>query len=216
MSDEHEDDDLPPERVTLFSVIDNKEGANLIKSIYFFLGGYCALIIIGVVALFYFTGRINGIFAVVVAFWIFNRLDQYKLGRRSDIKFEIIFFTGFPVALFLILTYATLGSGGPVVDDYGNMIGVAVSKLDQKQIMENYDVSPELSNFAIRASAVRNLMEGNNIQIKKALSKEISNMERTKQIKDATIHLTCWMTKAQIEKVLESDTGKVLFKKFMK
>ena len=118
MSDYHEDDDLPPERVTLFSVIDNKEGANLIKSIYFFLGGYCALMVIGVIALFYFTGRINGIFAVVVAFWIFNRLDQYKLGRRSDIKFEIIFFTGFPVASFLILTYATLGSGGPAVDTF--------------------------------------------------------------------------------------------------
>ena len=118
MSDEKEDDDLPPERVTLFSVIDNKEGANLIKSIYFFLGGYCALIIIGVVALFYFTGRINGIFAVVVAFWIFNRLDQFKLGRRSEINFEIVFFVGLPVAAFLFLTYAALGSGGPAVDTF--------------------------------------------------------------------------------------------------
>ncbi len=109
MSDEQEDDDLPPERVNLFSTIDNKEGADLIRDIYFFVGGYCALIIIGVVALFYFTGRVNGIMAIVLAIWVFNRLDQYKLGRRSEIKLEIISFSSLPLLLFLILIILSSG-----------------------------------------------------------------------------------------------------------
>ena len=33
---------------------------------------------------------------------------------------------------------------------------------------------------------------------------------------EGTVHLTCWMTVAQIEKALNDETGKVLFKEFQK
>ena len=96
-------------------------------------------------------------------------------------------------------------SGGPVVDEYGNMIGVAVSKLSYKKILEDYDVVPENTNFAIKASSVQNLMTGNSIKITAPNWKTITRRARTKGIKEATVHLTCWMTKAQLEKVRKSD-----------
>ena len=37
-----------------------------------------------------------------------------------------------------------------------------------------------------------------------------------KLAKEGTVHLTCWMTVAQIEKALKDETGKVLFKEFQK
>ena len=37
-----------------------------------------------------------------------------------------------------------------------------------------------------------------------------------KLAKEGTVHLTCWMTVAQIEKAIKDETGKVLFKEFQK
>ena len=105
-------------------------------------------------------------------------------------------------------------SGGPIVDMYGNMIGVAVSKLSYKKILKDYGVVPENTNFGIKASAVRNLMAANNVKVKSPQSKTVTTSEKVKSIKAATVHLTCWMTVAQIDKMRKAENGKVLFKKF--
>ena len=105
-------------------------------------------------------------------------------------------------------------SGGPIVDMYGNMIGVAVSKLSYKKILKDYGVVPENTNFGIKASAVRNLMVANNVKVKSPQSKTVTTSEKVKSIKAATVHLTCWMTVAQIDKMRKAENGKVLFKKF--
>ena len=107
-------------------------------------------------------------------------------------------------------------SGGPIVDIYGNILGVAVAKLDFKKIMDDYGVVAENTNFGIKASAVRNLMVGNNVKVKSPQSKTMSTSEKVKSIKAATVHLTCWMTVAQIDKMRKAENGKVLFKKFSK
>ena len=105
-------------------------------------------------------------------------------------------------------------SGGPIVDSYGNILGVAVAKLGLKKIMDDYGVVPENTNFGIKASAVRNLMVGNNVKVKSPQSKTVTTSEKVKSIKAATVHLTCWMTVAQIDKMRKAENGKVLFKKF--
>ena len=105
-------------------------------------------------------------------------------------------------------------SGGPIVDSYGNILGVAVAKLGLKKIMDDYGVVPENTNFGIKASAVRNLMVGNNVKVKSPQSKTVTTSEKVKSIKAATVHLTCWMTVAQIDKMIKAENGKVLFKKF--
>jgi hypothetical protein len=107
-------------------------------------------------------------------------------------------------------------SGGPIVDIYGNILGVAVAKLDFKKIMDDYGVVAENTNFGIKASAVRNLMFGNSVKVKSPKSETITTSELVKSIKAGTVHLTCWMTVAQIDALIKEESGKVLFNKFSK
>jgi S1-C subfamily serine protease len=100
-------------------------------------------------------------------------------------------------------------SGGPIMDDYGNIIGVAVAKLDIKAIIEDYGVIPENTNFGVKSSAVRNLMEGNGIPFKSPNTEVVSKRKLSQIATDGTVFLTCWMTLAQIEQMR---TKKVLFK----
>lgn len=52
-------------------------------------------------------------------------------------------------------------SGGPILDDLGNVGGVAVSKLDAKYMFEGVGIIPENTNFGIKSNVVRNIMMGN-------------------------------------------------------
>ena len=90
-------------------------------------------------------------------------------------------------------------SGGPIMNEYGNIIAVAVAKLSLKKILKDYGVVPENTNFGIKASAVRNVMEGNSLPLKAPNTVELSKADLGRIATEGTIHLTCWMTQAQIE-----------------
>ncbi|MDA9990946.1 serine protease [Paracoccaceae bacterium] len=99
-------------------------------------------------------------------------------------------------------------SGGPIMDEYGNIIAVAVAKLDMKKILKDYGVIPENTNFGIKASAVKNLLEGNAVAFKKPNTEVVSKQELSRIATDGTVFLSCWMTVAQIE---DMKNRKVLF-----
>ncbi len=92
-------------------------------------------------------------------------------------------------------------SGGPILDINGNVVGVAVAKLDIKKILENYGVIPENTNFGIKSSVVRSILESSNVSLPSHSIKSISKSDLGKKISDGTYHLSCWMTTAQIEKM---------------
>ena len=92
-------------------------------------------------------------------------------------------------------------SGGPILDNKGNVVGVAVAKLDIKKILENYGVIPENTNFGIKSSVVRSILESSNVSSPDHNKKSISKSDLGKKISDGTFHLSCWMTTAQIEKM---------------
>ena len=48
-------------------------------------------------------------------------------------------------------------SGGPILDDLGNVVGVAVSKLDAKYMFDNFGSIPENTNFGIKSIIVRSV-----------------------------------------------------------
>ena len=102
-------------------------------------------------------------------------------------------------------------SGGPIVDEFGNVIAVAVSKLDLKKVLKDYGVVPENTNFGIKSSAVINLLDGNNVTPIATSDKPISKGDLSRNVTEGTTHLSCWMTMAQIEQL---KTKKVLFKEF--
>ena len=94
------------------------------------------------------------------------------------------------------------------MDEFGNIIAVAVAKLDMKTIIKDYGVIPENTNFGIKTSAVKNLMDGNRVPFKSPNTEVISREELSRIATDGTVFLTCWMTMAQIEKM---QSEKVMF-----
>ncbi len=92
-------------------------------------------------------------------------------------------------------------SGGPILDDRGNVVGVAVAKLDLKKTLKNFGVIPENTNFGIKASVVRNILGSQGVTTSAARTRSISSTKLGKLIADATFYLSCWMTTAQIEKM---------------
>jgi butyrate kinase len=90
----------------------------------------------------------------------------------------------------------------------GNVVGVAVAKLDLKAALENFGVVPENTNFGIKSSVVRTLLEASGINLRRPNSTEVSRTELGKMITGGTYYLSCWMTVAQIEKMR---SNKVIF-----
>ena len=100
-------------------------------------------------------------------------------------------------------------SGGPILDDHGNVVAVAVAKLAMEKIYEDFGVFPENTNFGIKASSVENLLLSNNVRIPPANTKKISKSDLGYNITKGTLYLSCWMTLAQIKKF---STKKVIFR----
>jgi hypothetical protein len=102
-------------------------------------------------------------------------------------------------------------SGGPIMNNKGNVIGVAVAKLDLDTIVEEYGVVPENVNFGVKANIVINIMESESIPLPEPNSSVIPMSELGEMITDGTYYLSCWMTMAQINQMRET---KVIFKNF--
>ena len=100
-------------------------------------------------------------------------------------------------------------SGGPIMNDKGNVIGVAVAKLDLEKIVDDYGVVPENVNFGVKANVVINILESENIKLPSPNINTIPTSELGELITDGTYYLSCWMTLAQIEQMIET---KVMFK----
>ena len=102
-------------------------------------------------------------------------------------------------------------SGGPVIDDKGNVVGVAVAKLNLAKVVEEWGVVPEGTNFGVKSSVVRNFMESNGVSAVKPRRSSISKQKLAKQVTDGTLYLSCWMTYAKIRQM---KSQKVMFNQF--
>ncbi len=99
-------------------------------------------------------------------------------------------------------------SGGPILDDFGNVVGVAVAKLDSKYMFDEFGIIPENTNFGVKSSVVRSVLESNNVKISNANKSSISKSQLGEMIANGTYYISCWMTLAQIE---EMKSKKVFF-----
>ena len=99
-------------------------------------------------------------------------------------------------------------SGGPILDDKGNLVGVADAKLDITRTLENFGVIPEDTNFGIKTKVVRDILDSSSITLPSPNDSLISRSELGETISDGTYYLSCWMTTAQIEKM---KSKKVMF-----
>jgi S1-C subfamily serine protease len=99
-------------------------------------------------------------------------------------------------------------SGGPIIDDKGNVVGVAVAKLDLEKMVDTYGVVPEGTNFGIKSNVVINFLESNNVDLIDVNTKKLGNEALGKTITEGTYYISCLMTMAQIQEMKER---KVLF-----
>lgn len=165
----------------------------------------------------------------------FSPTTFFGLSNRSPEILEEIYVAGFPfgykvsksvkVTKGIISSLAGIGnnfshiqidaalqpgnSGGPILDEKGNLIAVAVAKLDMMKAVEDYGVVPENVNFGIKTSIVKNLLLSHSIAIPKPNTSKIKKTYLGNKITKGTFHLSCWMTEARYK---EMTTKKVLFK----
>ena len=99
-------------------------------------------------------------------------------------------------------------SGGPIIDKKGNVVGVAVAKLDFTKVIEIFGAIPEDTNFGIKSSVLKTFLTSNNISLANASKKQININAIKELINNSTLYLGCWMTQAKIK---ELQSRKVMF-----
>lgn len=87
-------------------------------------------------------------------------------------------------------------SGGPIINNKGNIVGVAVATYGK-------DTGVESFNFGVKSSTLKTFAKSNNIKFTTPSNIELSNKDLGIIITEATIYLECWMTIAKIKECLK-------------
>ena len=99
-------------------------------------------------------------------------------------------------------------SGGPIMNQKGNVIGVAVANYGKKSGVESF-------NFGIKSSTLKTFASANGLSFLPPNNRDLSNKDLGKLITEATIYLECHMTVAKIKKMLaEAENRKAFFSEY--
>ena len=99
-------------------------------------------------------------------------------------------------------------SGGPIINQKGNIVGVAVANFGRQSGVESF-------NFGIKSSTLRTFASANGLKFLRPNNLELSNRDLGKLIIDGTVYLECFMTVAKIKKMIaEADNKKSFFSEY--
>jgi S1-C subfamily serine protease len=83
-------------------------------------------------------------------------------------------------------------SGGPLLDEVGNVVGVVVAKLDALKMARATDGIPQNVNFAIKATAVADFLSAHNVQYTEGtISPSIPPSEIAERARMISVHIEC-------------------------
>jgi S1-C subfamily serine protease len=84
-------------------------------------------------------------------------------------------------------------SGGPLLDQSGNVIGIVVSKLNAMKLAEKIGDIPQNVNFAIKGAVAKYLLDINNVDYQtSSATGRIGTAEVAAQARKYTVVLECW------------------------
>jgi len=95
-------------------------------------------------------------------------------------------------------------SGGPIMDQSGNVIGVAVANFGKQSGVESF-------NFGIKSSTVKTFVSSNDVNFTKGSKTKLNNEQLSSLINNATIYLECWLTVADIKAIIAQEENKKAF-----
>ena len=97
-------------------------------------------------------------------------------------------------------------SGGPIIDKGGNVIGVAVAKIQQEGV--------EGFNFGIKSSVLKSFTSSNNLRLITASRSRISQTQLTQLVTEGTVYIDCWLKISDIEKIIQQSSEKAFYSKY--
>jgi S1-C subfamily serine protease len=94
-------------------------------------------------------------------------------------------------------------SGGPIMNQKGNIVGVAVATWVEKDVQGVH--------FGIKSSTLKTFINSNSLKFIPANNRELSNKDLGKLITEATVYLECHMTVANIKKMMAAANNRKAF-----
>ena len=85
-------------------------------------------------------------------------------------------------------------SGGPVLDQWGHVVGVVVSKLNAMRIAALTGDVPQNVNFAVNGAVARSFLETNGIQVEQGVTTTVTagTVDVAERAKRYTLLIECW------------------------
>ncbi len=162
-----------------------------------------------------------------------NPLNVFPVSNKDVVLLQDVIVAGYPLGKYLssaikmhkgsitalagyednysnFQTDATINqgnSGGPIIDKYGNVVGVAVATWVEEGVQGIH--------FGIKSSVLITFANAKELNFLPPNRREIPKEKLGELISEATTYLECWMTGAKIKKMIaEADSKKAFFSKF--
>jgi serine protease Do len=94
-------------------------------------------------------------------------------------------------------------SGGPIMNQKGNIVGIAVATWVEKDVQGVH--------FGIKSSTLKTFANANSLKFLPPNNRELSNKDLGKLITQATVYLECHMTVANIKKMIAAANNRKAF-----
>ena len=94
-------------------------------------------------------------------------------------------------------------SGGPILTQKGNVIGVAVQLIPPDKAQNIF--------FGVKSSTLTTFAKANNVNFLPPNTREMSNKDLGELITEATVFLECWMTVAKIKQMIAQEENRKAF-----
>ncbi len=95
-------------------------------------------------------------------------------------------------------------SGGPIINQKGNVVGVAVANYGKQAGVESF-------NFGIKSSTLKTFASSNGISFLPPNRRDLSNNDLGNLITNATVYLECHMTVAKIKRLIAQEKNRKAF-----